>query len=63
MTCCEILWYTIRLPYNCRNFDVEIVTTVKYLKSLLCHMKKIAIFETTQFLNTTDDELICGQWN
>ena len=60
----EIPWHTIRLSYNCRNFDIEIVTIVKYLKSLLCHnMEKIATFETTQFLNTADDELICGQWN
>ena len=37
---CEILWHTIRLSYNGRNFDIEIVTIVKYLKSLLCQMKK-----------------------
>ena len=60
----EIPWHTTRLSYNCRKFDIEIVTIVKYLKSLLCHnMEKIATFETTQFLNTADDELICGQWN
>ena len=26
-------------------------------------MEKSAIFATTRFLNTVDDELICGQWN
>ena len=64
MTNCEMLWHTMRLSYSSHNFDIEIVTIVKYLKSLLCHnMEKIATFETTQFLNTADDELICGQWN
>ena len=40
MTNCEILWHIIRLSYNCGNFDIGIVTFVKYLKSLLCFMKK-----------------------
>ena len=40
MTNCEILWHIIRLSYYCGNFDIEIVTFVKYLKSLLCFMKK-----------------------
>ena len=61
---CEILWHTIRLSYNGRNFDIEMVTIVKYLKSLLlCQMKKTATFATTRFLNMIGDELICGQWN
>ena len=45
---CEIPWHTIRLSYNCHNFDIETVTIVKYLKSLLCHMKKIATCATTR---------------
>ena len=45
------------------QFCIEIVTIVKYLKLLLCHMKKIVTLATTQFLNTTGDELIRDQWN
>ena len=48
----EIPWHTIKLSYNYRKFDIEIVTIVKYLKSLLCHMKKIPTFATTRFLKT-----------
>ena len=54
----EILWHTIRLSYNCHNFDIELVTIVTYLKSLLCHMKKIVTFATTRFLNTIDDGFV-----
>ena len=61
MTNCEICRHTIRLSNNCPNFDVEIVTIVRYLKSLLSHMN--SEFATTQLLNMTDDELVCGQWN
>ena len=65
MTNREILWHIIglSLSYIYSNFDNEIETIVKCLKQLVSYKKTIATFETTQFLNTTDDELICGQWN
>ena len=55
----EILWHTIWIS---NNFEIEIVTIVKYLKSSQRHLERLWHLQRLDFLNAID-ELIFAQWN
>ena len=54
---------TIRYCHNCHNFDIKIVTVVKYWRSTKCHKKDLGHFRLRHFFKYAVDELIYGQWN